>query len=92
MGARTPARLHRLAPAAGDRDAHAIALAGDAGIHQYLGAAPPEGHGVHHYYFVVHAVDVPTLGIPRSATPTFLGFTLFSHTLARATITPVFER
>ena len=70
----------------------ALALANDAGIHQYLGAAPPEGHGVHHYYFVVHAVDVPTLGIPKGASPAFLGFNLFSHTLARATITATYER
>jgi Raf kinase inhibitor-like YbhB/YbcL family protein len=92
-----PADVTDLVAGAGDPDGSrlpqgAIALAGDAGIHQYLGAAPPEGHGVHHYYFVVHAVDVPALGIPRSATPAFLGFTLFTHTLARATITPVFER
>jgi phosphatidylethanolamine-binding protein (PEBP) family uncharacterized protein len=40
----------------------------------------------------VHAVDVATLGIPRTATPAFLGFNLFSHTLARATITAVYER
>ena len=92
-----PAEVTDLVAGAGDPDGSrlpqgALALAGDAGIHQYLGAAPPEGHGVHHYYFVVHAVDVPTLGIPRSATPAFLGFNLFSHTLARATITPIFER
>jgi Raf kinase inhibitor-like YbhB/YbcL family protein len=70
----------------------AIALPNDAGMHRYLGAAPPEGHGVHHYYFVVHAVDVPSLGIPRTATPAFLGFNLFPHTLARATIAAVYER
>lgn len=70
----------------------AITLPNDAGLVRYLGAAPPEGHGVHHYHVVVHAVDVPTLKVPKGATPAFLGFNLFSHTLARATIIAVFER
>lgn len=92
-----PADVTSLVAGAGDADGSrlpqgAIVLPNDAGIHQYLGAAPPEGHGVHHYYFVVHAVDVPTLGIPRAASPAYLGFNLFSHTLARATVTPVYER
>lgn len=56
-------------------------------------AAPPSpGHGVHRYHFVVHAVDVATLGVPRTATPAFLGFNLYSHTLARAHIVPTFEQ
>ncbi|RTL68786.1 MAG: YbhB/YbcL family Raf kinase inhibitor-like protein [Pseudonocardiaceae bacterium] len=69
----------------------AFTLANDAGLKNYLGAAPPAGHGPHRYIFVVHAVDVPSLGIPAEATNAFLGFNLFSHTLARATITPVYE-
>ena len=47
---------------------------------------------MHHYYFVVHAVDVPRLGIPRDAGGSYLGFLLFSHTLARATIVAEYER
>lgn len=92
-----PAATTELAAGAGDPDGAglpegAIALPNDAGLHHYLGAAPPQGHGVHRYYFVVHAVDVVTLGIPRTASPAYLGFTLFSHTLARATITAIYER
>ncbi|MDL5158781.1 YbhB/YbcL family Raf kinase inhibitor-like protein [Actinomycetospora termitidis] len=92
-----PADVTALEAGAGDPDGSrlpqgAITLPNDAGIHQYLGAAPPEGHGVHHYYFVVHAVDVPRLGVPRGGTPAYLGFVLFSHTLARATLTAVYER
>ena len=69
----------------------AFQLANDAGLTGYLGAAPPAGHGPHRYFFVVHAVDVPSLGIPADASNAFLGFNLFSHTLARATVTPVYE-
>jgi phosphatidylethanolamine-binding protein (PEBP) family uncharacterized protein len=56
-----------------------------------LGAAPPTGHGKHRYFVAVHAVDVETLGIDASATPAFLGFNLFGHTLARAVITGFWE-
>lgn len=92
-----PAGVTSLAAGAGDPGGAglpegALALPNDAGIHQYLGAAPPEGHGLHHYYVVVHAVDVARLGVPRTASPAYLGFNLFSHTLARATITATYER
>jgi phosphatidylethanolamine-binding protein (PEBP) family uncharacterized protein len=39
----------------------------------------------------VHAADVETLGIGADATPAFLGFNLFSHTLARAVVIPIYE-
>ena len=69
----------------------AFQLANDAGLTRYLGAAPPAGHGPHRYFTVVHAVDVETLGIPAEARPAFLGFNLFSHAIARAVLTPIYE-
>lgn len=92
-----PAQATELPTGAGDPDGSplpegALTLPNDAGIRQYLGAAPPEGNGVHHYYFVVHAVDVPSVGVSKDATPAFLGFTLSGHTLARATLVPIYER
>jgi Raf kinase inhibitor-like YbhB/YbcL family protein len=66
-------------------------LKNDAGLARYIGAAPPAGHGAHEYYIAVHAVDVDTLGIDDTATPGYLGFNLFSHTLARAVIKGTFE-
>jgi Raf kinase inhibitor-like YbhB/YbcL family protein len=71
--------------------AGAVQLNNDARMPGYVGAAPPAGHGPHHYYVVVHAVDVPSLDIPEEATPAFLGFNLFSHTLARATLVATYE-
>lgn len=91
-----PASVTSLDAGAGDDEGSglpegAFQLANDAGLTRYLGAAPPGGHGPHRYFFVVHAVDVESLGIPAEARPAFLGFNLFGHTLARATITPVYE-
>jgi Raf kinase inhibitor-like YbhB/YbcL family protein len=71
--------------------AGAVALKNDAGQPGFTGAAPPPGHGTHHYYVVVHAVDVEQLEVDGSASPAYLGFNLFSHTLARATIVPTAE-
>jgi phosphatidylethanolamine-binding protein (PEBP) family uncharacterized protein len=34
----------------------------------------------------VHALDTDDLGVPPEATPAYLGFNLFSHTLARGRI------
>lgn len=52
----------------------------------FYGAAPPEGTGVHHYWFAVHALDVPHIDIDPQSTPAVLGFTMRDHTLARAII------
>jgi len=91
-----PASVTELASGAGDEQGSglpsaAVTLKTDGGVVRYLGAAPPAGHGPHRYMFVVHALDVESLGIDSSATPAFLGFNMFFHTLARAALTPVFE-
>jgi Raf kinase inhibitor-like YbhB/YbcL family protein len=70
----------------GDLPSPAFSLRNDAGIAGYVGAAPPPGHGTHRYYVVVHAVDVESLGLPKEASPAYLGFNLSQHTLARATV------
>ncbi|HEU5265135.1 MAG TPA: YbhB/YbcL family Raf kinase inhibitor-like protein [Jatrophihabitans sp.] len=77
--------------ASGNLPAGAVELKNDGGQVGYIGAAPPPGHGPHHYYTVVHAVDVPNLDVPADASPAFLGFNLFSHTLGRAMLVPVYE-
>lgn len=95
--ANIPANVTELASGAGTPDSGAVpdgalTLANDGGMRGFVGAAPPPGHGEHRYYFTVHAVDVEALELPDSASPAFLGFNLFSHTLGRATLTAVFQR
>lgn len=92
-----PANVTELPSGAGSAQggglpAGAFQLTNDGGIRGYVGAAPPPGHGKHRYFFVVHAVDVESLGLDENASPAFLGFNLFSHTLGRATIVPWYER
>ncbi|MDS1270857.1 YbhB/YbcL family Raf kinase inhibitor-like protein [Lipingzhangella sp. LS1_29] len=91
-----PADVTELPSGAGDESgsglpASAVTLRNDAGSRRYLGAAPPPGHGPHRYMFAVHAVDVESLGIDNTASPAFLGFNLFFHTLGRAIVSPVYE-
>jgi Raf kinase inhibitor-like YbhB/YbcL family protein len=69
--------------------AGAVTLGNDAGLAQFLGAAPPPNSGTHRYVFVVHALDVESLGVAAEARPAIQGFTMYGHTLARAIITPV---
>ncbi|MBW0273988.1 hypothetical protein ATM97_32245 [Nocardia sp. MH4] len=70
----------------------AVTLRNDGGFPGFVGAAPPQGHGPHRYFVVVHAVDVPELEVGPDATPAYLGFNLFFHTLGRATLIGTYEQ
>ncbi len=95
--ANIPATTTSLPTGAGDESGSglpdgAMQLTNDAGLRRFLGAAPPPGHGTHYYHFVVHALDVDHLDLPANATPAYLGFNLFSHTLARAAIVATYDQ
>ncbi|MFV0259798.1 MAG: YbhB/YbcL family Raf kinase inhibitor-like protein [Acidimicrobiales bacterium] len=64
----------------------AIQYRHDGGAVGFVGAAPPPGHGVHRYFFIVHALDVADIGVPAEATPAFLNFNIAGHILARAVL------
>ena len=61
----------------------ALVLGNETGEHRYVGSSPPAGTGVHRYFFVVTALDVPRLDLDPDATPAVLGARSFRHTLAR---------
>jgi Raf kinase inhibitor-like YbhB/YbcL family protein len=69
----------------------AVTLANDAGMHRFVGAAPPPGHGAHRYFVVVHAVKVEKLEVTEDSSPAYLGFNLFSNAIARAVIHGTYE-
>ncbi|MGH3438393.1 MAG: YbhB/YbcL family Raf kinase inhibitor-like protein [Sciscionella sp.] len=91
-----PASVTELATGAGTGNEQLTAPAfharNDAGSFDFTGAAPPPGDFPHRYYFVVHAVDVEQLGVDASASLAVVSFNLAFHTLARAVITPTFQR
>ncbi|WP_265459946.1 YbhB/YbcL family Raf kinase inhibitor-like protein [Enterococcus sp. HY326] len=64
----------------------AIQLPNDARAKKYIGAAPPKGHGVHHYFLTVWALDIEKVAIPQDSTPAFLGFNMYTHVLARGVL------
>ena len=95
--ANIPVTTTSLATGAGDHNgaglpAGSLALRNDASTRSFAGAAPPEGHGRHRYFVVVHAVDAPRLDLRGDAPPAVLGFNLFFHTLARAQMITWAER
>jgi Raf kinase inhibitor-like YbhB/YbcL family protein len=70
----------------------AVTLANDAGLHRYIGAAPPPGHGTHRYFIAVHAVKVEKLEVSADASPAYLGFNLFMNAIGRALIHGTYEQ
>jgi Raf kinase inhibitor-like YbhB/YbcL family protein len=70
----------------------AVTLCNDAGMRRFIGAAPPAGHGMHRYYVAVHAVGVAKLELSEDASPAYLGFNLFMHSIARAVICGTYEQ
>jgi Raf kinase inhibitor-like YbhB/YbcL family protein len=95
--ANIPATVTELPSGAGDQNGSglpegAVQLRNDAGFPGYVGAAPPAGHGPHRYFVTVHAVDTETLDVTPDTTPAVLGFTLFGHTLGRATLVATYAQ
>lgn len=87
--ANIPATVTEVARGAGSPDSQllpegAITLPNELREPKFIGAGPPEGTGVHHYWFVVHALDVETLDVNPQQTPAVLGFMMRNHTLGRA--------
>jgi hypothetical protein len=91
-----PATVTELSTGAGGQDgaglpAGAVQARNDANLFGYVGAASPPGHGEHRYVFAVHALDVEKLGPDSSATPAYVGFSMFGHVLARGLIVATYE-
>jgi Raf kinase inhibitor-like YbhB/YbcL family protein len=91
-----PATTTELAHGAGAPDgsglpASAVQFRTDYGSYGYQGSAPPPGDFPHRYYFVVHALDVPSLGLAADTPAAVVGFHLTAHALARATLVATYQ-
>jgi Raf kinase inhibitor-like YbhB/YbcL family protein len=77
----------------GDRlPAGAYHVRNDGGEPGFMGAAPPPGDHEHRYFFSVHAVDVPNLGVGPGVSNAVVAFNLAFHSLARAVIVGTYQR
>ena len=70
--------------ASGSLPGGAFHVRNDGGEAGFMGAAPPEGDQPHRYFFVVHAVGEPSLGVDADASPAVVSFNLAFKTLGRA--------
>lgn len=89
--ANIPLEVTSLPAGAGDPEkgllpAGALTMPNETRAAEFIGAGPPEGTGVHHYWFVVHALDVASIDVPPQATPAVLGFLMRDNVLARAVL------
>lgn len=70
----------------------AVQIGNDYGAKSYGGACPPEGHGVHHYRFTVHALSVEKLSLPEGASGALAGYMINAHTIETSTIEALYQR
>jgi Raf kinase inhibitor-like YbhB/YbcL family protein len=71
--------------------AGAVQLATSYGSAGYGGCAPPPGDRPHRYFFAVHALDVPSLGLDASTSPAVGSFMVTAHEVGRALLVPVYS-
>ncbi len=63
----------------------------DFGNTGYDGCMPPEGHGLHHYYFWVYALDAP-LNAPPGLSRLELLDRMSDHVIEQARLVGTYER
>lgn len=86
-----PANIHELPADAGNTFNHiapfgSVQSINDFGHYGYGGPNPPHGHGWHNYAITLYALDIEKLELPKDTPPALIGFHLWKHTLAKASI------
>jgi hypothetical protein len=69
----------------------AVHVRNDFGPNAYGGPAPPAGDRPHRYVFAIHALDTKRLGVDETTSPAAVGFNLFFHVIARATLRATYQ-
>jgi Raf kinase inhibitor-like YbhB/YbcL family protein len=64
----------------------------DYGSRGFGGACPPQGHGIHHYRFTVHALSVEKLELPENASGALTGYMINANTIEKSTIESLYKR
>lgn len=82
-----------LAAGFGNSDSkEAIQSVTDYGKSGFGGACPPKGDKAHRYIFTVHALDVDTLKLDKSANPALAGYYINAHSIAKASLISYYGR
>ena len=76
----------------GEKFQNALETVTDFGSTGYNGACPPKGHGIHHYNFTIYALDVDKIDVKNNAKPKDVEAQVLAHTIAKSTITALYER
>jgi Raf kinase inhibitor-like YbhB/YbcL family protein len=72
--------------------AGAIQSKTDFGQPGYGGPCPPEGHGFHEYIITLYALKTDKLGLDQNASGAYVGFNLFSNTIAKSSLVMYYKR
>jgi Raf kinase inhibitor-like YbhB/YbcL family protein len=67
-------------------------VSNDFGKPGYGGPCPPTGHGAHHYYFKLLALDIEKLGLPANAKVKDLEDAARAHAIAQGELVATYER
>lgn len=78
----------------GEKLKNADELITDFNIEGYNGAAPPKGHGIHHYNFTVYAINKEHLDISniKNKAPYLIEEEIIKNSIAKTTITALYQR
>jgi Raf kinase inhibitor-like YbhB/YbcL family protein len=92
-----PATVMEIATGAGDTKADSgpagsVQIKNDYGSRGFGGVCPPEGHGVHHYRFTIHALSVEKLELPEDVSGALAGYMINAHTIESSTIEALYKR
>lgn len=72
--------------------AGSVGVSGNSGFRRqgYGGPCPPSG--VHHYHFMLSALDVPTIGVPAGATKADVEKAIEGHVIGSADLVGLYQR
>ncbi|MBA6339290.1 YbhB/YbcL family Raf kinase inhibitor-like protein [Colwellia sp. BRX8-7] len=92
-----PVNVMEIATGAGDTKTNlapvgSTQISNDYGSRGFGGACPPEGHGVHHYRFTLHALSVEKLELPKDASGALTGYMINANTIEASTIQALYKR
>lgn len=62
------------------------------GMPGYNGPCPPVGHGAHHYYFTLYALNVASLDLAPGLAPHQIEAVVRANSIGQATITGLYQR